>query len=86
MKAPIIFIAAMAVLSACGMKQGKAEQVLTIDSTLQAKVTSILESKLEEFGAQSGQAIIMEVKTGQIKALAGLERKDRAAEYDAAAG
>lgn len=71
MKAPIIFIAAMAVLSACSTKQGKTEQVSTIDSTLQAKVTSILESKLEEFGAQSGQAIIMEVPTGLIRASVG---------------
>lgn len=65
-------------LSACSMKQEKTEQAITIDSTLQAKVTSILESKLEEFDAQSGQAIVMEVQTGQIRALAGLERKDSA--------
>lgn len=71
MKTSIIFIAAMTVLSACSTKQEKTGQVATIDSTLQAKVTSILESKLEEFGAQSGQAIIMEVQTGQIKASFG---------------
>lgn len=65
MKAPIIFIAAMTILSACSMKQEKSD----LDSTLQAKVTSILESKLEEFDAQSGQVIIMEVQTGQIKVL-----------------
>ena len=78
MKPTIIFIAAMAVLSACSMKQEKTEQVLTIDSTLQAKVTSILENMLREFDAQSGQVIVMEVPTGQIRALAGLERKDSA--------
>lgn len=60
------------------MKQEKTEQAITIDSTLQAKVASILENKLEEFDAQSGQAIIMEVPTGQIKALVGLARKDSA--------
>lgn len=64
------------VLSACNMKQDKIEQDSTIDRTLQTKVTSILESKLEEFDAQSGQTIIMEVQTGQIKALVGLERSD----------
>lgn len=64
------------VLSACNMKQDKIEQDSTIDLTLQTKVTSILESKLEEFDAQSGQTIIMEVQTGQIKALVGLERSD----------
>lgn len=50
----------------------------TIDSTLQVKATSILESKLSEINAQSGLVIIMGVQTGQIKALVGLERKDSA--------
>lgn len=49
-----------------------------IDTTLQNKVTSILENKLSELNALSGQAIIMEVQTGQIKAMVGLERKDSA--------
>ena len=50
----------------------------TIDSTLQVKATSILENKLIELNALSGQAIIMEVQTGHIKAMVGLERKDSA--------
>ena len=78
MKAPILFIAAMTLLSACSMKQEKTEQATTIDSTLQANVVSVLENKLEEFDAQSGQVIVMEVQTGQIKALVGLERSDSA--------
>lgn len=78
MKTPITFIAAMAVLSACSMKQEKTGQVTTIDAPLQAKVTSILESKLKEFDAHSGQVIVMEVQSGQIKALVGLERNDSA--------
>lgn len=49
-----------------------------IDSTLQTSATAILESKLAELNAQSGQVIVMEVQTGQIKALVGLERKDSA--------
>lgn len=49
-----------------------------IDSTLQVNVTSILEEKLSEINAQSGQVIVMEVQTGQIKALVGLTRKDSA--------
>lgn len=71
MKAPIIFIAAMTLLSACGMKQEKTGQVPTTDSMLQAKVTSIMESKLNEFGAQSGRIIVMDVQTGQVKASYG---------------
>lgn len=51
---------------------------INIDSTLQVKTTSILETKLLELNALSGQAIIMEVQTGQIKAMVGLERKDSA--------
>ena len=47
-----------------------------IDSTLQTNATAILESKLSEINAQSGQVIVMEVQTGQIKALVGLTRKD----------
>lgn len=61
---------------ACQSKQQEDKQTSTIDSALQVKATSILESKLSEINAQSGQVIIMEVQTGQIKALVGLERKD----------
>lgn len=71
MKASIIFVAAMTILSACNMKQEKTEQVSTIDSDLQAKVTSIMESKLKEFNAQSGQVIVMDVQTEQVKASYG---------------
>lgn len=78
MKASIIFVAAMTILSACNMKQEKTEQVSTIDSDLQAKVTSIMESKLKEFAAQSGQVIVMDVRTGQVKASYG---KDLDAPY-----
>ena len=52
------------------------EQVSTIDSTLQVNATSILEHKLSEINALSGQVIIMEVQTGHIKALVGLTGKD----------
>ncbi len=62
-------------LSSCSQNISKSS---TIDSTLQVKATSILENKLTELDALSGQAIVMEVQTGQIKALTGLERKDSA--------
>lgn len=75
----ILCLSSIAILISCQSKQHKIEQLSsTIDSTLQVKVTSILESKLSEINAQSGQAIIMEVQTGQIKALVGLDRKDSA--------
>lgn len=71
MKAVIIFITVAMALSACGMKQEKTGQVYITDSTLQAKVASIMESKLNEFGAQSGRVIVMDVQTGQVKASYG---------------
>ena len=52
------------------------EKVSTIDSTLQIKVTEILKDKMEEVNALSGQVIIMETKTGEIKAMVGIENTD----------
>ena len=43
----------------------------TIDTTLQTKVDSILHNKMSEINAISGQAIVMEVQTGEIKAMVG---------------
>ena len=63
-------------LFSCQSKQQEDKQISTIDSTLQVKATSILENKLTELNALSGQAIVMEVQTGYIKAMVGLERKD----------
>lgn len=65
-------------LLSCQTNKFNVKQISTTDSTLQTKVTSILENKLSEINAQSGQVIIMEVQTGQTKALVGLERKDSA--------
>lgn len=73
-----LFIITAITLASCQTKQHKVEQLSTIDSTLQVKATSILESKLSEINAQSGRVIIMEVQTGQIKALVGLTRRDNA--------
>lgn len=62
----------------CQSKQQATEAVSSIDSALQTNATAILGSKLSEINAQSGQVIVMEVQTGQIKALVGLTRKDSA--------
>ena len=75
-----ILIVLMALVSgfyACVNKENETRDN-AIDSTLQTSATAILESKLSELNAQSGQVIVMEVQTGQIKALVGLERKDSA--------
>lgn len=62
----------------CQSRQQITAPVSTIDSTLQTNVTAILGSKLSKINAQSGQIIVMEVQTGQIKALVGLTKKDSA--------
>ena len=43
----------------------------TIDTILQTKVDSILQNKMSEINAISGQTIVMEVQTGEIKAMVG---------------
>lgn len=68
----------LSLLASCKSKQQETKQLATIDSTLHVKATSTLENKLSELNALSGQAIIMEVQTGHIKAVVGLERKDSA--------
>lgn len=69
----------LSILTSCKFKQQEAkQQTPTIDSILQVKATSILENKLTELNALSGQAIVMKAQTGTIKAMVGLERKDSA--------
>lgn len=69
MKKTVILLISIATFIAC-TKQ-KAEQVSTIDSTLQVSVDSILQNKLSELNATVGQVIIMEVRTGEIKVSVG---------------
>lgn len=78
MRHTILTIIAFIGLASCQSKQETIELMSTIDSTLQVKVTSILENKLSELNALSGQTIIMEVQTGHIKAMVGLESTDSA--------
>lgn len=75
MKIPFITFLSIIGFSSC--LNNKSENTV-IDSTLQVKATSILEDKLTELNALSGQAIVMEVQTGHIKAMVGLERQDSA--------
>lgn len=76
MKGRLLISTIMIGLVSCQSKQQATGTVSTIDSTLQTNATAILGSKLSEINAQSGQAIVMEVQSGQIKALVGLTRKD----------
>ncbi|NDV83542.1 penicillin-binding transpeptidase domain-containing protein [Bacteroides sp. 51] len=78
MKYTINAILLLIVLSACTESKQSLERNSTIDSTLQSKTCSILKDKLSEIDAPSGQIIVMETKTGEIKAMVGLERRDSA--------
>ena len=73
-----IYLLLILLCVSCQSRQQITAPISTIDSTLQTNATAILESKLSEINAQSGQVIVMEVQTGQIKALVGLTRKDSA--------
>ena len=78
MRTLVLGIFTISCLWACQSSQHKVKSDSIIDSTLQVNTTSILKSKLSELNALSGQAIVMEAQTGNIKAMIGLERKDSA--------
>ena len=52
----------------------KAHETTTIDSALQAFVDSAVRSEMETINAYEGQALVMEVSTGAIKSLVGIQR------------
>ena len=76
MKNEFIALIILFLLVSCQSRQQVTENISTMDSILQVNVTSLLENKLSELDALSGQAIVMEVQSGQIKALVGLTKKD----------
>ena len=78
MRTLVLGIFTISCLWACQSNQHKVKSDSIIDSTLQVNITSILKNKLSELNALSGQAIVMEAQTGDIKAMVGLERKDNA--------
>lgn len=67
----IFYFLFLCTLCSCQSNKKEAEQVSTIDSTLQITVDSILQNKLSELDATAGQVIVMEVQTGEIKASVG---------------
>ena len=75
MKKILILISIIIPFASCNIKNNSVNRISTIDSTLQVKIDSILQNRLSEFNATSGQVIVMEVQTGEIKASAGTEIK-----------
>lgn len=58
-------------LFSCQQRSTTLERVSTLDSCLQTTVDSLLHAKMNEVNAISGHAIVMEVKTGEVKAMIG---------------
>ena len=73
MKKILILISIIISFASCNIKNNSTDRVSTVDSILQIKVDSILQNRLSELDATSGQVIVMEVQTGEIKASAGTE-------------
>ena len=69
------WVAILLSLVVIGCKQNATTEVSsTIDNNLQSTVDSLLNEKMTEINALQGQVIVMEVETGAIKALVGLQR------------
>ncbi len=77
----LLFGVGMVILVACNPTTQKVEPIPAVDSTLQVKVDSILLEKLVEIGGLKGQAIVMEVQTGKVKAMVGMEKKEGSTHY-----
>nr|WP_321374167.1 penicillin-binding transpeptidase domain-containing protein [uncultured Bacteroides sp.] len=75
MKNIIITLTALCLFSCNNNKQIQSKTP-TIDSTLEVNVSKTLKDKLIEINALSGQVIVMDTKTGEIKAMVRLERTD----------
>lgn len=73
MKKILILISIIISFASCNIKNNSTNSVSTVDSILQIKVDSILQNRLSELDATSGQVIVMEVRTGEIKASVGTE-------------
>lgn len=73
MKKIFILISIIIPFTSCSIKNNSTNSVSTVDSTLQIKIDSILQNKLSELDATAGQVIVMEVRTGEIKASVGTE-------------
>ncbi len=73
MKRTLILISIIIPFASCNIKNNSVNRISTIDITLQVKIDSILQNRLSELNATSGQVIVMEVRTGEIKASVGTE-------------
>jgi len=70
MKTKTLIVTCLAAVFACGKALA---QTKAIDEALQAKVEAALGNGIEKFGAKSGQAVVMDVKSGRVLAAVGDE-------------
>lgn len=80
----IVSMIAMVITALAIYHLGRPEKtyVSTIDNRLQTGVDSLLRKKMFELNAMSGQAIVMDVKSGEVKALVGISKMDGALQVD----
>lgn len=71
MKGKIILGGCLALIASCSPKTQEQVQTSAIDDRMQVAVDSILQQAIECYDATSGQAIVMDVQTGAVKALSG---------------
>lgn len=62
-------------LASCKSSSKSEESVSNINNVLQDSVEAILEKHLVEYGAMDGVAIVMEMESGKIRTMVGLEAK-----------
>lgn len=62
-------------LANCKSSSKSEESVSNINNVLQDSVEAILEKHLVEYGAMDGVAIVMEMESGKIRTMVGLEAK-----------
>lgn len=62
-------------LASCKSSSKSEESVSNINNALQDSVEAILEKHLVEYGAMDGVAIVMEMESGKIRTMVGLEAK-----------
>ena len=66
----LLYLVGIAVLMSCSESK---ESV--IDAVLQEKVDSVLQNKMSEIAAVSGQAVVLDYQTGEVVAMAGEGKK-----------